>query len=308
MKITKNKIFGLLLCLILVTDMYVAFESKLKVAKKNTISNSVSGRSATEPILRINNRLGNLAVGILQGLADSETGWAKCIPQTWKNPESIREDRNIETFKQAGGVFTKVWEIVKKVLEVACPATKIMQNLRKLTENFFSEQKSKMFLEGQYTRGIRTKLKDKLSKLKQEFKDAWHALSKDVQEVFTSLEDHFAELRNRIVSLYQSEGFQKFITILQCLKGAGSAVYNIYSVISGFITKISTISALAAGSMGAGAIPVVAKLIWGLICKFKEFGRAVNYFKEFLAAREPGKKFFLLGLFIGQIVNAIGTA
>jgi len=313
MKLFKisNKFISLLLCLVLAMDMYVAFETKLNFVRRNRFHRRRSVTAAsTEPILKINNRIGNLAVGVLQGLANNETGWKNCLPAAWKNPEPVKEDTNTETFKQTGNLATKVWGIVKKILSVACPATQIMTNLKKITESLFGGQRRRVFLEGRFhrRRGIGSKIKDKLSKLKQHFKDAWNGLTKNIQDVFTEVEDHLVDFKNKLVAIYKGEAFQKFLTILQCLKGAGNAAYQIYSVINGFMTKITAISAVAAGTMGVGAAPLIAKFVWGLICKYDEFERAIGYFREFLSATDPNKKFFLLGLFLGQIIHAVGTA
>ena len=176
--------------------------------------------SSTEPILKINNRLGNFAVGILQGLANNETGWKNCLPAEWMHPEKVEEDENTKEFQKTGNIFTKVWDIVKTILKFVCPITKILKIIINLTEIFFVGDVIS-FVEGRFRKRNRRGIRDRLFKLKAHLKEKRNSLTTHVQDTFEKLENHLIEFKNRIVALYNSEAFQKFINILVCLKRAG---------------------------------------------------------------------------------------
>jgi hypothetical protein len=308
-------------------ETFVAFARKHHAVSSSHKYKITLAKSQQSKTINTKNPLFSFAVGFVEALGGNETGWYECLPKEWtkEQDDPIKNSPIDKKFEGLHSVLKFILGGVAKIVDTACKfKSMVLGVFKKLLsgELFFMEISSRR-------RGPLGKIKKGLSKAGDKIKevggkaidkakevggkikglaeDVVKKLGEKVISGFKALKDKFLELKDKFLQVFQGDLFEKLKKLLNCLKSLATFGKNIYSVIMGFYGKINSLIAGAAAG-GYGAILPACDIIVALICNWRKFKQAIDFFVLAYQKSDKIEKVYFVGKGFGQIANAIGTA
>jgi hypothetical protein len=275
--------------------------------------------------LNLNNPFLRLISGIVESLGNNNTGWIKCLPEEWRSEEPNLQKAGFiqKQFEQMHVVVQALSLIIKHGVKIACNPGAYLKaaildllgvmftaagDLKKYVSKKIAERKDKPKSQPGFGTKILNKIKDVNHYVREKFKLAWNELSEPVRDVIKTAGETVVEFVKELIEFFKSEDFADIIKVLKCIGSGAMMAYEIGRVIYGFYDKIQLLITASGSSYGAAVVPVLAKMAWGILCKFEEFGLAINFAAEAITTEKLKDKTFYWGKFIGQVIHAIGTS
>lgn len=135
---------------------------------------------------------------------------------------------------------------------------------------------------------------------------AWNKLTDVVKNALDAAKQQFFDMKNALLSWTQSIRVKPLIELSKCLLSGYKFAKEITETFKGFYFKITELINAAATPLTL--IAVAADISLDLICNWKEFDKALAFFKYGLTQTVQSIKYYYIGLGAGSICNAIGTA
>jgi hypothetical protein len=275
--------------------------------------------------LDINNSFLRFFLGIVESLGNNNTDWIKCLPKKWQKEEPNLQKAGLiqRQFEKMYTAIQTLGLIIKNGIKIVCHPLKYLKtviidllgvmftaagDLKVYVSRKIAEQNDNPDAKPTFGMKVINKIKDANHYLKQKFKLAWNELSAPIRAIFKEIGETIVEFVKDLVTFFKSKEFAEIVKVFKCMGSSGMAAYEIVKVFYGFFNKISLIIAASSGSYGAAAAPLLAKMALGILCKFEEFGLAINFAAEAITTKKLMDKTFYFGKFIGQIIHALGTS
>jgi len=254
----------------------------------------------------------------------------KCLDKKYQTGNPVPENSLETAFKNLNNNIKKPLEILGKVIDALCLVRMIVKGF--ITGSNFAKKfkSSKAFIQGE-SKALATtenifddiwdEIKDAVSDLKKKasslnkkfdsFKgdvddfidDAGKTLSAPLNQIV----DFAKAFSNGIREILKGKMFQEFKKFADCALKVGIWGTGIARVVIGVYSKITAISAgLAAG--GAGVFLPLADIMVGLVCKWKDFVKAIGYLIQGINSSKTVQRWMYFGRFFGRMLFAFATA
>jgi hypothetical protein len=337
MKLDTKKFLALLFVFIFTAETFVAFARKHHTVSKfhkyqtTRITLSKSEQSKT---INTKNSFFSFAIGFVESLGGNETGWYECLPQGWTKESKDDPAKNSpldQKFEGLHSVLKFLLGGLAKIVDGLCKVKSLVFGVFKKLMG--GESISFVEVKSRKRRGGPKKLGDKIKKgfekagdkikeaggkaiekvkevgikIKGIAEDVIKKIGETVMKGITALKEKFIAFKEKLKDLFKSDLMEKLKKLIECIKSAGKFAQNIMAVIKGFYTKINSLLVGAAAG-GVGAIVPAVDIIIGLICNWRQFKTAIDYFILAYQKSDKIEKMYFVGKGFGQIAHAIGTA
>jgi len=258
------------------------------------------------------NKWGSLVYGLLSGLTSTSTVGKinKCLPSSWRAHKvtasraqsSNPEGKNIQMFL----------DLLSKVINVVC---KFKNEIKKLFKKKLHLRNRKVFLQLSNSKwgwnifkNVVKSFKHAVSSVRRIINkvgkgaaNLWKKISSGMSAAVGKIKGLFLMIKNQLQKFLNFKFIKKLVkSIVPCFKTIKSVGKQIYSIATGIVKKITTIT--SRGFAGLGEVFV------DLVCQFDKFRAAAHELVRGLNEKSEGRKFFYYGTFTGQLLSAIGNA
>jgi len=258
------------------------------------------------------NKWGSLVYGLLSGLTSTSTVGKinKCLPSSWRAHKvtasraqsSNPEGKNVQLFL----------DLLSKVINVVC---KFKNQIKKLFKKKLHLRNRKVFLQLSNSKwgwnifkNVVKSFKHAVSSVRRIINkvgkgaaNLWKKISSGMSAAVGKIKGLFLMIKNQLQKFLNFKFIKKLVkSIVPCFKTIKSVGKQIYSIATGIVKKITTIT--SRGFAGLGEVFV------DLVCQFDKFRAAAHELVRGLNEKSEGRKFFYFGTFTGQLLSAIGNA
>jgi hypothetical protein len=255
--------------------------------------------------------------GFIESVDKDAKQWIECLPQNWgKNiPQKLQNkgfadiEKKFNKWKDTlQNIIKNIGPVVKNICDVKNSVVTIIKAILGREKLFllFLEKVNKTKFRNKWSLAdwIKNKSNFMHNEVKENINKAWGLIDKMTKSSLDTIKTDLILWRNKIVEWYKSEFFQRILTVINCTISARHFQENVISTLRKGITKISSI--IKADSSGKIKLNVViSDLIVGLICVWKVYKKAVDYFLKGNALTERVPKWYLYGQGSGQMFLAI---
>jgi Beta/Gamma crystallin len=288
------------------------------------LNNKVSSATIIADVFMTSNSFFNFIIGTVEGLGGNNVGFYKCFPQEFMVPvqaESLESKALEKSFQGWSDGINTFINISGFLLEPFCfLREKVMTFISGLIIFLikqFIERKRKFrlsFLEmnsgtfksiSSFKRMVisRKMMRMTSSRVQGLFDDI---LNSALKNWIYPIKEKIVNFIDKVKAFFDSDLFKKIIKFIKCILSVGSLIKEMWDTLSGFVSKFENF--LAASTNPITLIIIIVDYVTGLMCNWKKFKEAVNYFLNAWNNNDSRLKWLFYGKALGTFLNAIGNA